>query len=193
MSSSDDSFEGVSDKKYHPFLSNPTNNKFKDSRNQWITRGIFYEFRGDSMEPLYTLKEDDFKGCKSLKKIYMSYEHIPGYEYEFAENELGGWEHWQRLQASEVLNVHFKQWREELDVKLRAKAIKNIILTAYGKDKNSLQAARYLADKGYIPPEQKRGRPSKEEKARALREESLVREEVDEDMKRLGIIQGGKK
>lgn len=122
----------------------------------------------------------------------MSYDHIPGYEYEFAEEVLGGWEHWQLL-CSYAIKEQVKQWREELNIKLKAKAIRSIIQTATSNDKSALQAAKYLADEGYIQKEQTRGRPSKEEKERALRESQMIKDELDDDLKRLGIIQGGKK
>lgn len=120
----------------------------------------------------------------------MSFNHIPHYEYEFACSVLGGWEHWQKLCGS-AIREQVKQWREELDIRIRATAVKNIMLTAYGDDKNSLQAARYLADKGYVSSG--RGRPSKEERERIIKEDKIIKEELNEDAVRLGLIQGGKK
>ena len=98
---------------------------------------------------MFTLKEEEHQGLPSLKKIYMEYEHVPGYEYEFATEVLGGWEHWQILCGAAIRN-EVAQWRAELDVKLRAKAIKNIIYESVSCGKNAMQASKYLADKGYV-------------------------------------------
>ena len=167
---------------------NPTNNPFKDVNGQWLTRAIFYETRSDSIAPMYTLKEEDFTPegkdtFPSLKKIYLEMEHVPEFEYEFANKYLGGWIHWQRLLGSQVKH-HFEQWREELTIKLKANAMKSIILTAYGETPTALQAAKYLSDSGY---QMKRGRPSKLEKEARLKQDSAVDKQIEEDMKRMNL------
>ena len=171
-------------------FSNPTNSPFKDKNGQWLTRALFLETNMvDHIEPMYTLKEEDFvdpstgKLLPSLKKIYMEYNHIPEYEYEFCKEHLGGLIHWRKLCGSQV-GTYIAQWREELSVKIKANAMKSIILTAYGDTAVSLQAAKYLSDSGY---QMKRGRPSKAEKEAKLKEDVQVNKQIEEDLRRMQL------
>jgi len=171
----------------HPFLSNTDNSPFKDSRNKWFTSGLFFEFRNDGCEPMFTIKSHDHKGYKSLKKIYLSYPHVPGYEYEFAETILGGWDHWLKMQASPKLKPIIDSWKEELETKHKCRSIAAIVGMANDEeDKNRMQAAKYLAEKGYSEKATK-GRPSKLEKQAALKAEMDRNNEYDEDLQRLGL------
>ena len=54
------------------------------------------------------------------------------------------------------------------------------------EDKNRMQAAKYLAEKGWADKSAK-GRPSKLEKEAALKAEINKNNEYDEDMARLGL------
>jgi hypothetical protein len=174
---------------------NPDNNPFKDHKGQWFTRALFLELTqsGSDVKPMFTVKEHDYKGCKSLKKLYMSYEHIPDYEYEFATEVLGGWVHWQRLQKSPIVMEMITQWREELTIKLKAQAMRNIINTTLAEGAVGLQANKYLSDMGYAGS--KRGRPSKAEKEQLAKQELAVDREIEGDLERIGLkaINGGKK
>ena len=91
---------------------------FKDDKGRWLTIALFFEYRSNAEEnlALFCLKDDDHTGSDgrvyvSLKKRYMSYDHVPGYEHDFALAELGGWEHWERLQANKMLREHIDNWR----------------------------------------------------------------------------------
>jgi len=172
----------------HPFLANTNNSPFKDKRNKWFTTGLFFEFNtGVPEKPMFTTKSHDHRGCKSLKKIYLEYPHVPGYEYEFAETILGGWEHWLRLQASPILKPIIEGWKEELETKHKCKSIAAIVAMANDEeDKNRMQAAKYLAEKGYADKATK-GRPSKLEKEAALKREVDTSNEYADDMQRLGL------
>jgi hypothetical protein len=55
-------------------------------------------------------------------------------------------------------------WREELEVKLRSQGVRGVMLEAYSEGKGSLQAAKWLADKGWTE-KRTAGRPSNEELA----------------------------
>lgn len=120
----------------------------------------------------------------SLKAVYLSYEHIPGFEYEFALDVFGSWDHWTRLTQSSMRDM-FQGWRDELTVKLKSKAIKNIMTAAVQDTAIGINAARYLADEGYVP--KKVGRITKEEKAREVKIAANVKENLQEDMARLGL------
>lgn len=157
----------------------------KDCNGKWRTYSLFWEHRTEGYEYFWTLKDRGTKELPSLKQIYLSYAHIPEYEYEFAEEVIGSWTHWQKLCKS-GLKQHIAEWREELEIKLKADALRNIINTASkGKEQSSLTAAKYLADKGYAPST--RGRPSKEEKEKQLKIDSRIHSEIEDDLERVGL------
>lgn len=174
-------------------------NRFRVTSLFWETRVIERE---DRLPPLFTLKGSphtvaskssaSVKGLEhasvktypSLKQIYFSYDHVPGFEYSFAMDVFGSWEHWLRLCRS-TLKGHFTQWREELTVKLKADAMKKMLHTSKEHSSSGYNAAKYLADEGYV--EAKKGRITKEEKDRQLRIAAGVNDSLSEDMERLGL------
>lgn len=172
----------------HPYIVKKGNSPFKDERNTWILNGLFFETAIDKGKKnvRFTLAECEHMGLPSLREIYLSYDHVPGYEYDFANEVLGGWIHWNKLCKTSTIGGYIKEWREEKTVQLKAKALKSIIKSVSTDDKNAHQAAKFLSDKGWIEKSGK-GRPSKEEKARALKEDMLVKDELDEDLKRIGL------
>lgn len=175
----------------------------KDSMGRYRTQSLFWEFaflnkeRENVLEPLFTLKDYDLvKGevtYPSLKTIYMTYDHVPGFEYEFALDVFGSWDHWNKLASETIPAIRntIKEWREELEIKLKAQAIKSLIQTSRIDDVKGFNAAKYLADKGYAPT---RGRPSKEEVEREKKVQAGVSKELEADMERLGlsVINGSK-
>ena len=166
---------------------------------RYRTLSLFIETAQDTdeaLDPIWTLKNyDHTKGDKiypSLKRIYLSYNHIPGFEYDFAVETFGAWEHWLKLcKSSKDIRVAIQAWREELDVRIKSKAMKQMMIASLDDDAKGVNAAKYLADKGYEP---KRGRPSKEEVARQTKIDAGVNKDLEDDMSRLGlkVVQGSK-
>lgn len=156
--------------------------KFKDYKGRWRTKSLFYENYMNNGEALYSLsaydKEVDGKKYPSLKRLYLELEDVT--EYIFANTYLGGWEHWQRLCNSYISDI-VPSWREELELQLRSKAI-----LAMGKEaaKGNFNAAKWIADKGW---EGNRGRPTKGEREKRLKQDTELNRSVQEDMERLGI------
>lgn len=173
----------------------------KDAMGRFRTQSLFWEFRftkdEDKYPAYFTLKDrnidKDGVTFYSLKQIYMSYDHIPGFEYEFALDTFNSWDHWIKLATETIPEIRneIKGWREELDIKLKAQAIKSLIAASRDSDSKGFNAAKYLADKGYAPT---RGRPSKEEVEREKRVQAGVSKELEDDMLRLGltVISGSK-
>jgi len=173
----------------------------KDSMGRYRTQSLFWELRMrddvDNYPPLFSLKDYDLEKenivYPSLKQIYMSYDHIPGFEYEFALEVFNSWDHWNKLANDTIpaIKSAIKEWREELEVKLKAQSIKALIQTSRLDDVKGFNAAKYLADKGYAP---QRGRPSKEEVEREKRVQAGVNKDLEDDMARLGlsVVNGGK-
>jgi hypothetical protein len=162
-------------------------NQFKDSVNRWLTSGLFYEI-GEHASPfaLYTLREEDreVKGkiLPSIRKAYMSCSDPT--EYEFATKYLGGWAHWKEIQECAPMKKHIAEWREEFEIKMRAKAIAQIAELAKGE--KGYQAAKFLADCGWkLRPA---GAPSKEEKDGFKKQMAEANKIVDKDAERLGLV-----
>lgn len=173
----------------------------KDEIGRYRTQSLFWETRTqirptkDNYDAIFTIKnydhEVDGKVYYSLKNIYLSYDHIPGYEYQFALDVFGSWEHWQKIANDSIFKKNVADWREELEVRLKADAIRSLIKQSRINDAKAITAAKYLAEKGYVPT---RGRPSKEEVEREKKIQAGVHKELQDDMARLGlsIINGSK-
>lgn len=159
----------------------PDKSIFKDSKGHYITQGLFIDFRYDETFAIYTLEDEDkeYKGnlYPSLKRLYLEMGDVT--EYNFANEYLYGWEHWQRLAANKQLSAEIEKWREELEIKIRAQGVHALLNMTKG---NNFNAAKWVADGSW---NQKRGRPSKEEKERErkLRERAL--EEAEEESARI--------
>lgn len=155
---------------------------FKDDKGRWRTQSLFLEnnYGGDAM---YTLKDSDYeyKGTvyKSLKQLFINEEDTV--EYEFANKYLGGWQHWKRICANKLYTALVDEWREELELKLRAKGVKRLIDRAINGD--SYQAEKYLADRGFLG--RKAGAPSKLEKEKGVKQTAHIADEYASDLARL--------
>jgi len=162
----------------------------KDSMGRYRLTSLFWETRtSKDLEPLWTTKDEDYKvGGKtypSLKAIYLSYHHVPKAEYEFAIHNFGSWAHWDALTRSGCMSAIIEQWREELSVRIKCNAIKHIFTASNESSPTGVNAARYLAEEGYLP--KKAGRPTSKEKARHLAIGNQVRSEFEDDAARLNI------
>ena len=167
------------------------------SDGQFKTISLFWEFRqfsADHVEPIFTLKPHDIekegKVYPSLKQIYLTYDHVPGFEYEFATDIFGSWDHWLKIVESKMLKDYIQSWRDELDVRIKAQALKAMMHASRDNDAKGINAAKYLADKGYVS---KRGRPSKAELERERKIQAGVRNDLESDMERIGlkVVNGG--
>ena len=173
----------------------------RDEGGRFRTQSLFWELRYRTDEekypPLFTLKDYDLKKPEgiylSLKKIYLTYDHIPNFEYEFAIDVFNSWDHWQKLANDTIPDIRdsIKSWREELDIRIKSQAIKALITASRNEDAKGFNAAKYLADKGYTPA---RGRPSSDEVSRELKVQVGLNKDFEEDMKRLGlsVVNGSK-
>lgn len=175
--------------------------ELKDAMGRYRTQSLFWELRikddPENYSPLFSLKDYDLEKdgiiYPSLKQIYMQYDHVPGLEYEFAMDVFNSWDHWNKLANDTIpaIKSAIKEWREELDIKLKAQSLKALIQTSRLDDVKGFNAAKYLAEKGYAP---QRGRPSKDEVEREKRIQAGVNKDLEADMERLGlsVVNGAK-
>jgi hypothetical protein len=157
------------------------------------TKALFYETtlpeERETFGTAWTLKEEDHivgdKVYRSMKRIYIEMEDVT--EYDFAIATLGSYKHWERVLESPIIRPHIDQWRKELNLKLKARAMRSIIKSATEDEKLSFQAMKYLADNEYLEKKNKRGRPSKEEVKAELRKEVQVNKTLQDDAERIGL------
>jgi hypothetical protein len=79
------------------------------------------------------------------------------------------------------MTKHFEEWREELELRLRAQGIRAIIDQSL--DDKGFQAAKYLAEKGW--DKRTAGRPSKNEKLKQERQKARMDDEFSGDIARM--------
>lgn len=167
--------------------------KFKNANGQLVTKGLFLEPAcWDTTFVVYTLKEEDYeyKGVvyPSLYKRYMEIADLT--EYEFATQCFHSWRHWELIKDAPWIAKHLKEWRTELELKLKSRAIKEIGLEAFSAGKNAFAALKWIVEKGYVdkPAEgSRRGRPSKQDIREQAAEMAFSDEQIKQDLIRLGI------
>lgn len=160
--------------------------KFIDSGGRFLTQSLFLEL-GYGENSVYTLKDYDYeyKGnvYPSLKRLYLEMEDTT--EYDFANTHLAGWKHWQRMCENKAILIHIEEWRFELELKLRARAVRQMLDLA---STGSYQASKWIADKGWDV--RGAGRPSKAEKEKNKAIEGRIADEYSGDVLRMFANQG---
>lgn len=140
----------------------PDKSKFKHSSKYnrgWVTWGMFIDppkgtfvRERDMLKNLefaqYTYGDDhlykDGKFYPSLKKIFLDIGDPTG--YEFYTKYLGGQDHWDLLFDQPRWVELVNSWQEELEVRLRSAAIREIAKLAV---KGQYAAAKYIAEAGW--------------------------------------------
>ena len=160
-------------------------NPFRNSRGALRTHALFYDITYDPEIAMYCLKGHDMKKdgkvFLSLKQLYLSYEDIT--EYEFAVNCFEGWHHWLAVSQNRDVAKQLDQWREELEIKFRSKAIKSIANQALDPNKPSYQAAAFIADRKWI--QNGKGAPTKDQVEGERKRQAFINDEVEDHINRM--------
>lgn len=149
-------------------------------------KGLFWETTpSDKSSVLYTLKDSDHQGYPSLYRLYMEIEDQT--EYEFASAYLDGYEHWQMLCKCNWFKPYIQRWRNELELKLRARYLAKLMADAEDPtSKTQLISAKYIIEKGWEPKTAgKRGRPTKDEISTEAERIAMTELRIQEDFERL--------
>lgn len=156
--------------------------KMIDDRGIPYTQSLFLECVYDEDVALYTFKEQDheFKGRTflSIKRLYLEMEDVT--EYEFASTYFLNWNHWLRICENKRIRKEIDEWRSELELKLRSRAVKSMIKSA---NSGNYQASKWLADREW--KQRGAGRPSKAEIDREKKIQSAINDEYTADVVRL--------
>jgi hypothetical protein len=164
------------------------NHKFRDTNGRRLYKKLFFETTlggEDKSKVLYTLKDFDHEGFPSLYRLYM--QEADPTEYIFATKYFDSFDHWKNLTGRPWFKEIVARWREELDVSIRAAALKRIIAESKSASKNAFTANKYLLEKGWI--QNGKGRPSKEAIQAAAKEEAQKSQVLEDDY--LRVVQNG--
>ena len=159
---------------------------FIDSLGKLRTTSLFMNLSPKNDLAVFNLREEDseYQGRKiiSLKRLYMAMEDPT--EYLFATTYLYSYQHWERMCNNKLIAPHVEQWRKELELKMRAKGFKQVLEAAQQEGNIGYNASKFLVEKGWKDKATK-GRPSKAEKEKALKQDLQLASTFEEDLKRL--------
>jgi len=158
--------------------------RFKDSLGRFLTSSLFIEFQGSTPETaLYTLKdEDETRGgvtYESLKDAFLGFSDPRG--YYFAKTYFYNYEHYKRLLGNSVIRGIFDSWIEELELKLQADALMQLVTHSQGEKGQA--SAKWLAQCGWR--DKGAGRPSKKQIDNAIKRETRMQTVTDQDYERI--------
>lgn len=163
-------------------------NVLTDHVGAYRTQSLYLETNRSALEPIMTLKECNWehkgKLLPSLHLLYLAAGDPT--EYKVAIEVFGSWKAWTKQLANPSIRAYINDWREELEVQVRSKAIAAMAKTASLEGSKGTSAAKYLADKGWV--KRKAGAPSKEEKDGELKKQAEVGNHLTADFKRLGLV-----
>jgi len=176
--------------------------KFRGENNTRYTQQLFYEMSIElgpnrcTIEPMYSLHQD-VDGLINFRKEYIKDMDPTG--YKTATRLLENYDHFLFLMRSNWFKTAKAEWDKELAAKMEQEALDKLrgILNATESDikpSERISAAKALlarsdALKASGEPQnaKKRGRPTKDEVAGALKEEIRLTKEEMEDLERIGL------
>jgi len=168
--------------------------------NPWsrsLTRALFFELVNSTFKPfaMYSLKNEDITRevqleengpfvTKVFPSLYLKYmETDDPTEWRFANEYFSGWEHWEEVSTNNAIAPYVERWRKELDLRTKSQALARIKAEAKSGSKEALAASKYLIARGWDDkPQNKRGRPSKEDINKAANEIAYNEKRFDEDL-----------
>lgn len=163
--------------------------------NVRLLEGLFFEQtrHADKRNVVYTLKDQDHKGYKSLYRLYMEAEDLS--EWHFAEAHLDGYEHWEMLTKCSWFQPYVERWRRELELKIRGRALMAVKEVAADPDnKNTYLANKLLLQGGWKDKDEdaatRRGRPSKADIKKEAESQAEAAKQLQEDLERITLHEG---
>lgn len=159
---------------------------FRDINNKLIMKNLFLEVSDNPDQVIYTLSREDIEDTKSLYKLFMAEEDFT--EFRFSSKYFESFQHWKKLTKMNFLIVHLGDWREELELSVRAKSLGSLIKKA----ETDPSIAKYLLTSKWVEAAQQnvqitnlRGRPSKEEIRQHLTVISNEEKQIQNDYERI--------
>lgn len=162
---------------------------FKDSSGRFRTQSLFWEMRSDKYPAFFTFKKRDIeRDGRHYISLYRKYMEIADpTEYQVALRCFGSWDHWQMLTSTKWFREHLAGWRDELKVKLESDRYYETLDHAKGEGQSALSATKWLASRYGDQTDAKRGRPSKAEVEKHLKQVAEETAELEDDAERIGL------
>ena len=129
-----------------------------------------------ALKPYYTFKKHGEGEYVSMYKLFMEDNDPTG--YTTCMRTFGDFHVWRKMWSSKVFAPVMEDWLIDLEAKMTSEAIEKM------RKLDNPTANKWIADKGW---EQKRGRPSKAEKARTAAKTIQMRDELADDASRVLI------
>ncbi len=168
---------------------------YKGRSGSFLMQALFWHYYTCNLErakyyPVFCLRHTDDTRAAGMISVYDTFVALGDVTgHKWAMEYLGSWEHWLRLIQLDWFKDTYEAACSEISNKLKAEALQRIHQIAQeGSDAQALNAAKYLAEGGWMGPSKKttkRGRPSKEEVAGALKEQVRLTKEEEEDLARI--------
>jgi len=169
-----------------------TMSQLKGPNGKCRTKSLFYELSYyDTTDVIFTTKEQDItvkgKAYVSLQQLFINMVPNDPTEYEFAMSVFGSWEVWKTISEAPQLRPFVTNWRNEVVVKVKSKAIQAIAEEMRSNGRSSFSAAKLLLDKGWLDndtaSQAKRKLQAKEQQEQDKQALSLL----ENDAQRLGL------
>ena len=136
-------------------------------------------------EPIFTIREEK-EGYVSLKKLFVQHTVDDPSEATFAEKVFGDVGYWLDVRESNKLASHISQWREEAEVKRKAKAFKAITTEVKTGGRSAFTAAKFLIEEPW--KDKKNPKVAKEAKETTRTASSVISSDVKR-MREEGLLQ----
>lgn len=154
-----------------------------DANNRVRTASLFYEFQNHKFPPIYTLRPYPVGDLPSLRILYMQERDLTG--YIFAEKYLYDYKHLEKLKATKIIGAYFSEWERELEILIRAEAVSNLIKQAAEGGPLGLQAAKFIASKGY--EKEGKGRPTKKDIEAETKKQVKLKQDINDARDRIRL------
>jgi len=158
---------------------------FRTNNNQYLQKDLFQETSSKPELVLYCLARENTE-YPSLYKFYIAMEDFT--EFEFANKYFESYQHWKEITNSAWFMPYIAEWREELELKIKARNLRSLI----EKSESDVGVAKFLLGKKWVDDAQShnpgvnlRGRPSKEEIKGHLRLITMNEKKIEEDIERM--------
>ncbi len=135
---------------------------------------------------IFVMNKFDREGLPSLYRLYMTYAVNDPTEYQFAMAVFGDFAYWEWLRGMDPVKGMVADWECEAEV-ARKSAMLEHILEATKDPKTSLQASKYLLERGFEHRPSQTGVDKRKSRAESkeLTKDILLTEGYQSDLARL--------
>ena len=167
----------------------------KLDKSTWISKNISKSLFADIPDNVanhnfaqYYLYKPTDDHYINLRELYLAYDDPT--EYDFIVGVFGSVRLWDKIRKARYFKDHLKSYREELYVKRKSAALKDIAQIAAGEESSEttkLNALKWLAIKGYGEVDEISSPKPHANTYKKKGVESKIQDSVLEDMERLGL------